>query len=246
MPSVIIVDDEPTARQGLRRMLEPHEDIHIVGEEEDVPSALRLIRESPPDAVFLDIALPPYNGFELLKSLPAATQVIFVTAHAEHAPMAFEVAALDYLLKPVRPQRLAQSLDRLRRACHDLNLYKGSPPPVPPAFGTRDHLCLQSGGRTLVVPVGRIAALRADGDFTRFYVEGAPPVLMSYNLGKYESQLPTPPFARVGRSLMVNLTRVQAIVSVSRDECSLSLSGVAETFKLRRAAAGRLKRLIST
>lgn len=248
MPSVIIVDDEEAARKGLARLLKAHPDIHILGEAEDVASAARLAREVSPQAVFLDIEMPPGNGFELIQALDPATCVIFVTAHAEHAPLAFEVAALDYLLKPVRPQRLAQSLDRLRRASSIPDSGPGSssiiPAETPPRLGVRDYLCLSTSGRTMIVPVERIVALRADGDFTRFHVEGSPSLLLSYNLGKYEAMLPEPPFVRVGRSLVINLKRVESITSTSRDEALVKLAGSEEPFELRRLAAARLRALI--
>lgn len=242
MPSVILVDDEAAARKGLTRLLKAHADVQILGEAEDVPSAASLARRVSPQAVFLDIEMPPRNGFELIQALDPGTRVIFVTAHAEHAPLAFEVAALDYLLKPVRPERLAQTLDRLRRSLSE----SSSTPPheQAPRLGARDHLCLSTNGRTTIVAVDRIAALTADGDFTRFHMDGAPSVLMSYNLGKYEAMLPNPPFARVGRSLIVNLKRVESITSTSRDEALLKLMGAAEPFELRRLAAARLKALI--
>ena len=243
MPSVIIVDDESAARRGLIRLLQAHPDISVIGQAEDIPSALCALRQETPDAVLLDIEMPPGNGFDLISSLDPATRVIFVTAHAEHAPLAFEVAALDYLLKPVRAERLAQALDRLRHSCS--NPLPGHAPPLAPRLGARDHLCLQHGGRTLIVPVERIAALRADGDFTRFHVEGLPSLLMSYNLGKYEAMLPDPPFARLGRSLIVNVKRVDSISSASRDNALLRLNGVEEPLDLRRLAAVRLKRLLA-
>lgn len=243
MPGVILVDDEPAARRGLARLLQTHPDVRVLGQAESVPAARELLAGMPPpDAVFLDIEMPQGSGFELIQSLDPATRVIFVTAYAEHAPLAFEVAALDYLLKPVRAQRLAQALDRLRRVCQA----SGQTLPLPPApqLGLRDHLCLNTGGRTLIVPVDQIVALRADGDYTWFLLDGQPAVLMGYSLGRYESMLPQPTFVRVSRSLVVNLTRVESLTSTSRDENLLKLSGVAEPIELRRVAAVRLKGMI--
>lgn len=243
MPGVILIDDEPAARRGLTRLLQTHPDMHVLGEAESVPAARDLLRHvTPPDAVFLDVEMPQGSGFELIQSLAPATKVIFVTAHAEHAPLAFEVAALDYLLKPVRAARLTQALDRLRRACAE----RSDAPHLPaaPHLGMKDHLCLNTGGRTLIVPVEQIVAMRADGDFTRFMIEGQPSVLMGYNLGRYEAMLPQPPFARVSRSLMINLTRVESLAANSRDETLLKLHGMEEPMALRRIAAARLKSLL--
>ncbi len=243
MPSVILIDDEAAARRGLARLLQTHSDVHVVGEAESVSAARTLLAEiTPPDAVFLDIEMPQSSGFELIQSLAETTRVIFVTAHAEHAPLAFEVAALDYLLKPVRAERLAQALDRLRRV--SLEQTQSVPLPPAPQLGMRDHLCLNTGGRTLIVPVGQIAALRAEGDFTWFLIEGQPSLLMGYNLGKYEDMLPQTTFVRVSRSLVINLKRVESLTSSSRDESRLKLNGIEEPIELRRVAAARLKSLI--
>lgn len=243
MPGVILVDDEASARQGLARLLQAHPDVQVLGEAASVPAALELLGRVTPEAVFLDVEMPQQSGFALIRSLPAATRVIFVTAHAEHAPMAFEVEALDYLLKPVRAARLAQALDRLRR------VRPGSPgegvvPPEPPPLGAKDHLCLNSGGRTFIVPVRQILALHAEGDFTRFQLEGQRSVLMGYNLGRYEAMLPQPAFVRLSRSLVVQLSRVESLTGDSRDSWWLKLKGAAEPIELRRVAATRLKGLL--
>lgn len=243
MPRVILIDDEPAARRGLARQLQGHPDVEVLGTADSVAAASELLGQCPvPDAVFLDIEMPQGGGFELIPRLDPATRVIFVTAHAEHAPLAFEVAALDYLLKPVRAERMAQALDRLRRVCREKK--HGEVLPDEPHLGMRDHLCLNAKGRTLIIPVGQIAALQADGDFTRFFLEGHSSVLMSYNLGRYEGMLPTPPFARVSRSLMINLKRVEAITPHSRDASLLTLRGITDPILLRRVAASRLKGLI--
>ena len=243
MPSVILVDDEYAARSGMARLLGAHKDIQILGEAEDVPRALQLLERATPDAVFLDVEIPPGNGFDLVQALPSHTRVIFVTAHTHHAPLAFEVAALDYLLKPVRPQRLAQTLDRLRRA---LQPSSTDTPPTEPGLppGVRDHISLSSGGKTTILPLDRIIALCADGDFTRFHLDQSPSLLMSYSIGRYETMLPDPPFARIGRSLIVNLNRIEAMVSISRDETQLKLYGVSEPFRLGRSATAKLKSLV--
>lgn len=240
MPSVILVDDEYAARSGMARLLGAHKDIQILGEAEDVPRALRLLELETPDAVFLDVELPPGNGFDLIQALPSHTRVIFVTAHTHHAPLAFEVAALDYLLKPVRPQRLAQTLDRLRRSLQPASTDTDSGVPL----GVRDHVSLSSGGKTTILPLDRIIALCADGDFTRFHLDQSPSLLMSYSIGRYETMLPDPPFARIGRSLIVNLNRIEAMVSISRDETQLKLYGVSEPFRLGRSATAKLKSLV--
>ncbi len=115
MHRVVIVDDEPAARRGLRHHLEAFPDIEIAGEAGNVESALELIQATKPEAVFLDVEMPGADGFEAASHLSPDIKLIFVTAHSRHAHRAFEVEALDYVLKPLHPRRIAQVVDRLRR-----------------------------------------------------------------------------------------------------------------------------------
>lgn len=110
---VLLVDDEPPARRWLREILSAHPVIQIAGEAGDIPAAIALAARLDPDVVFLDVQMPPHQGFDLLRHLEARTRVVFVTAHEVHAIRAFEANALDYLLKPVSPERMAETLRRL-------------------------------------------------------------------------------------------------------------------------------------
>ena len=176
MPTVVLVDDEPSARRGLRRLLSTHEDVEVLGEAEDVASAVALLKTVVPDAVFLDVEMPGGQGFDLLRALPAKTKVVFVTAHSQHGPRAFEVEALDYLLKPVRPERLAHTLERLRRTVA-VNRVLEDAPSAETRLSVRDQLWLRISGKVVMVPVEKICALEAEGDFTRFLLEGDRPLL---------------------------------------------------------------------
>ncbi|NQX92871.1 MAG: response regulator transcription factor, partial [Flavobacteriales bacterium] len=109
----LIVDDERLARKDLIQLLENHPKIEIVGEAQDAIEAEEKIKELQPDVIFLDIQMPGKSGFDLLEHLQFPPQVIFVTAHDEHAVKAFEVSALDYLMKPVEPKRLEESVEKL-------------------------------------------------------------------------------------------------------------------------------------
>ena len=234
MPGVIIVDDEGGARRGLRRLLGKHDDVSILGEAESVAAAKDLLAGTAPDLVFLDIEMPGGAGFELLESLRPETKVIFVTAHAHHAVKAFEVDAVDYLLKPLDPARLAAALLRARQRV------KAVADP-PPRYHHEDHLTLRDSRRTFVVPIRKIAALEADGDLTRFLISGGKPLLISQTLGRYAEILPDLPFVRINRSLIVNLDKVEALENVSRDASLLRLQGIDEPIGLRRITATRLR-----
>lgn len=115
MLRLLIVDDEPPARRGLKRLMLLHEDVDVVGEAGSLDEADELTHALRPDAIFLDINLGNELGFNLLERLDRMPAIVFVTANRTYAPRAFDVAALDFLLKPVEPQRLALTLERLRQ-----------------------------------------------------------------------------------------------------------------------------------
>lgn len=230
MLQVILIDDEPLARQGMRQLLSRHPEIEIVNEADDLKSARRAIEESRPDAIFLDIQMPGGDGFELLRGLENPPKVIFVTAYSEHAVRAFEVQAVDYLLKPVAPARLDAAIRRLQAYGDDSM----------ESYHKEDRLCLRTPERTVVAALSAIAALEAERDYTRIFIADEAPLLIWQSLGSYEKTLPDPPFARLDRSLMVNLDRIARADHVSRDKTRLSLRDVAQTFVLGRTAQARL------
>jgi len=234
MLRVILVDDERLARDGMRQLLAAHPDVDIVGEAGRVAKAVELIAKEKPQAIFLDIRMPGANGFDLLGQVEHAPKVVFVTAYSEHAARAFEVQAVDYLLKPVRPERLADAVSRLRAVCtqHDEAV----------AYTRSDRICLRTPERTLVATFDSIIALETEGDFTRFYIAGEPPLLVYRSLGSYEKTFPDPPFTRISRFLMVNLERIKAADHLSRDETSLSMRDLPHPFTIGRRALARLKK----
>ena len=235
MLRVIIVDDEPLARRGLEDLLRAsHPEVEVAGEADCVQDARGLVKDLRPDGLFLDVRMPEQDGFDLLSSLKNCPPVIFVTAYAEYAVQAFEVHAVDYLLKPVRPERLSQALRRLQSAI-------GTPDSDQNPYGMADRICLRTPERTLVAPLGDIIALQADKDFTRITVAGSPPLLICQSLGVYERNLPNPPFLRIDRSTMLNLTRIHSLeISPSRG-ARVFLNGSANPLALGRAALRRLR-----
>lgn len=228
MLRVLIVDDEPLARRGLRQLLAAHPGVSVAGEAGDVDEALEIIAAERPDVVFLDIELgeETENGFALIARLAAPPRIVCVTAHARHAVEAFAVAATDFLLKPVSPLRLAETLARLAR------------PPV--AVGP-EPLTLRTPGRTVVVAPADIAALRADGDFTHVLMVGQAPLMILRTLAAFEAVLPAPPFLRVGRSLILNRDRVQAVEMPAGGQALVRLAGLEAPVPIARSAALRLR-----
>ena len=228
---VLIVDDEPLARQAIRRLLGPHGEVEVVGEAETLTEAAAAIAQSEPDLVFLDIELGGDGyGFDLLASVARPPLVVFVTAYAEYAVEAFAVDAVDYLLKPVAPERLAESLARAKR-----ELGRSEP------RQRSGVIALRTPKQTLLAAPGEIAALRADGDFTHVFVADQPALMIWRTLGHFESVLPSPPFMRISRSLIINRDRLRKIETPSRAEARVTLEGMAEPVLLGRTAAQRLR-----
>jgi two-component system LytT family response regulator len=225
---VLIVDDEPLARSAMRRLLVPHQAIEIVGEADSTATARAAIVATKPDLVFLDIDLGGGDGFDLLASLDDPPIVVFVTAYAEHAVEAFAVDAVDYLLKPVDPDRLAESLARAERQ------RAGRSQPAP-------AIELRTPRRTVFAQPREIVALRADGDFTQVHLAGQPAVMIWRTLAHFESLLPAPPFLRLGRSLIVNRDRLRHAETLSRTSTRLVLDGLADPIDIGRSAAARLR-----
>ncbi len=224
MLRAVIVDDEPLAIRALRRLLAAHAEVEVVGTADSLPAALDIIRATQPELLLLDIELGGGNGFDLLAQLEPPPRIVFVTAHAQHAVDAFAVAAVDYLLKPVQPERLAESLVRVAAA---------GPP--------RRALTLRTPSRTVVAEPGELAALCAEGDFTRIHLADQPSLLILRTLTQFEEALPRPPFARVGRSVMLNLERVRHVASRGRDQNEVVLDGLEAPLPLGRVATLRLR-----
>jgi two-component system LytT family response regulator len=229
----LIVDDEHLARQAMRRLLANHPEVEIVGEAEGVADALAAIARTAPQLIFLDIELGGADGFDLLAALERPPVVVFVTAYAEYAVEAFAVNAVDYLLKPVEPERLTEALSRAER-----ELAGAAPPPVPGAKGV---IALKTPKRTVLARPGEIVALRADGDFTHVFVADQPALMMWRTLAHFEGLLPAPPFLRLGRSLIVNRDRLRRVETPSRESARIMLQGMAEPLTLGRTAAARLR-----
>lgn len=229
MPDVILVDDEPLARQGLRTLLAAHPDVRIVGEAGSASQARALIDAARPDVIFLDIEMADATGLDLVRTLERPPAIIFVTAHADYAVEAFAVQATDYLLKPVRPERLSAALARLPPAL-------GSP--NGPGAVENAVLRVRSRQRALLLRPAALVALVAERDYTRIVPAHATPMLVKQSLGQLDKSLPHPPFLKLGRSLVVNGQRLTEVQHIDRGETRLFFDGHDGPIVLGRAATG--------
>lgn len=246
--SAILVDDERLARRELARLLAAHPEIEIAGEAASVDEAAALVAQVDPDVVFLDIQMPRRSGFELLDAADVRGRVVFVTAHDVHAIRAFEVNALDYLLKPVHPARLATTVQRLLAAePEDAADSAGeSGPPADGASGPArllpdDHLFLTEGRAARFVRVRAIVCIRGAGDYSELSLPEGKQLLSRHPLKDWEARLPSS-FVRVHRSAIVNLDHVDR-VDRAGDDFRVYLRGIAEPVPLSRRQAQRLRGL---
>jgi two-component system LytT family response regulator len=214
----LIVDDEPFARRRLTALLADEPDLEVIGEAGSGTSAVHAIAHDRPDLVFLDVQMPGLDGFEVLRATSAAHQpfVIFVTAHDEHAIRAFDVQALDYLLKPVVEARFRESVRRAVSRLRDgsrkdysreiakfLDRVSASPERAARIPVKRD-------GRVNFVPVHEIDWVDADGDFVRLHAGKAVHTLRE-TMAQIEAKLPSETFVRVHRSVIVNVERIREV-----------------------------------
>ena len=243
----VLVDDEPLARRELAALLSAHPEVEIVGQAADADQAQVLLADlaaagTPPDVVFLDIQMPGRTGFDLLDSLEAAPDVVFVTAYDEHALRAFRVSALDYLLKPVDPDRLAEAVARVAARA------AGRPaPPTPTASGTlgpADRVFVKDGDRMHLVRLGSVRRFESAGNYTRLHFDGPDgrPVqpLVLRSLSALEDRLDPAHFARASRAEIVGLAWIVGLDDAPSGGLTARLDdGTAVEFSRRRAAALR-------
>lgn len=235
----VIVDDEPIARRALRRMLGDFPEIELCGEAESVDEAEHVIGDARAEVVFLDIELYGESGFDLVPKLDKDTAVIFVTAFNKYAIRAFEVNALDYLLKPVTKDRLAESISRLRKRRE----------PQPPSASSEllnldDVILVQDGKRRCWLALRNLCLIEANGDFTVLQSTDGVSGAVWRSLRGWEKLLPQDQFARIHRGMIVNLEHVKAFESMPGNRLKLNVAGAAEPcIASRRLTPGIRKRL---
>ncbi len=193
----LIVDDEPLARLELRRLLASFPWIEIVGEAGNIDEACAEIERLAPDLVFLDVQMPGGTGFDLLERIDRTPRIIFTTAYDRYAVKAFDVNALDYLLKPVEPERLAAALAKVRTA------------PAADA-ATLDQIFVRDGPRCWFLPVRELRLLAAEGNYVRLHWGKEQP-LLARSLAALEEKLDPKSFFRANRQQIINLDYVQGI-----------------------------------
>ncbi len=233
----VIVDDERLARRELRTLLEEAHTavVHIVGEAASLEEAARIVQATDADLVFLDISLGRESGFDLLPSLGTDVDVVFVTAHDVHALRAFEINALDYLMKPVEAARLARTMQRLSRpsAEHAENLRP---------LTYEDRLFLRLNDHPAFVRVADIIAIEAAADHSLVHLATLPQAAQTNKaLREWEQRLPEPHFVRIHRSTMINLGHVVRVEEWSHASFRVHMRNLTEPLTMSRRYGARVR-----
>ncbi len=229
----IIVDDERLARKEMRRLIAEYDEIIVVGEAENLSEAIQLIETEKPQIVFLDIQLSGENGFDLLEKTAQNFKLIFVTAFDDYAIRAFEVNALDYLLKPVNPERLAKAIARLAEENdkkHELR---------PLEFD--DRIFIEIGGRSIFLKVCDISCINSSGDYSEIFTSDKRKLLVEKPLREWEDRLPEKHFLRIHRQTIINLEEIEEVESWFNRTFQIRLKNCREKLSVSRRYAAKLK-----
>ena len=248
----LLVDDERLASKFLSEMLLNHPELEVVALASSVDEAVALAGQLHPQVVFLDVQMPRRGGFELLPHLNRMALrplVVFVTAYEDYAVRAFEHAALDYLLKPVHPERLARTVERLLLAAPRSAPPGAGPDPERPApaqtvarLVAEDLEVLRDGRSIRLVKPSQIRAIQTEGSYTRLLFDADASSMVKLPLSYWESRLPEALFFKASRSMLINLKSILRLEAHSRDRTHLFLAGISQPLILSRLESLRVRR----
>ena len=235
---ILIVDDERLARRSVRSALQEIDDVAVAGEAGSVDAAAEQIADAAPDVVLLDVQMRGETGFDLLDRLDAPVQIVFVTAYDEYAVRAFEVNALDYLLKPIDPNRLAKALRRVRRTQTALPENADSEPDT---LRYDDLFFYEESRQPRFIRIPDIVWIEAAGNYTELHLVGGDTALTSTTLTDWADRLPDPHFARIHRSTIVNVEHVDDVKRTDGRSYEVHVPGRSAPLSMSRRRAQCLK-----
>jgi len=234
----LIVDDERLARKELMKLLEEHPSIEVAGEAANADEAEQMITDLNPDLLFLDIQMPGRTGFQLLESLDSAPLVVFTTAYDEFALKAFEVNALDYLLKPITPERLGEAVHKVQEK---ERLRSGKPRDK--KLGLEDQVFVKDGERCWFVSLAQVRMFESDGNYIKVYFDSNRPMIHK-SLNALDEKLDERAFFRASRKHIVNLSWVEGIEPWFNGGLMVRLRG-GDKVEVSRRQAARFKDMMS-
>jgi two-component system LytT family response regulator len=238
----IVVDDEELARRVLRELLSGHEEVEVVAECRNGLEAVKAVAELKPDLLFLDVQMPKLTGFDVLELVGTEVPVIFVTAYDEYAMKAFEVHAVDYLLKPVGKERLGAALQRVIKRRNEKAPAPTELTAARPAGQFAEGLVVKDGTRVTIIPIAKLDYAEAQDDYVALATEGQKH-LKQQTIASLEAALDPKLFVRIHRSYVVNIERVSRIEPYGKDSRIAVLSNGAK-LPVSRAGYSRLQALL--
>ena len=241
--TAIIIDDERLARAELKKMLSEYPDIEVLAEASNANEGIELIHQLDPNVIFLDIQMPEKNGFELLQELDRLPIVVFTTAHDEFAIKAFEVSAIDYLLKPIDPNRLVDTIQKLQGIVfkdEEVDVFKKENRNI---LSESDQVFVKDGEKCWFVTLAEIRLFESVGNYARvFFANNKPLILKSLN--SLEERLDAKTFFRANRKHIVNLKMIEKVEPFFNGGLLLEIKG-GEKIEVSRRQAVRFKEMMS-
>ncbi|MDP4282861.1 MAG: response regulator [Bacteroidota bacterium] len=239
MLKVVLIDDERLARSELKRLLQEFSDIEIIGEAANATEGLEKIESLNPDLIFLDIQMPGNTGFDMLTHLEKAPHVIFVTAYDEYALKAFEVNALDYLMKPVEPKRLSEALSKVRQLDEEELLSYNNRG----LLSEHDQVFVKDGERCWFVKLSEVRLFESVGNYAKVFFGPNKPLILK-SLNALEERLDEKVFFRANRKHIINLRMIEKIEPYFNGGLLVDLIG-GEKIEVSRRQAVKFKEMMS-
>jgi len=233
----LIVDDEPLARKDLISILSEFNQIQIIGEADSIDTAKEQIVIHTPDLIFLDIQMPGESGFDLLEFISSETEIIFVTAYDEYAFRAFEVNALDYLLKPVDGERIKQAIDRIYQSSQTKNKSNEK-------LEYADCLFLKLNNSYDFLRINKILTIAAADDYSEIYTNDGNKKLVFKKMQEWEDRLPKQYFCRIHRSTIINISEIKNIVPWYNQSYHVHINGLKEPLTMSRRYFKKIKKIL--
>jgi len=209
----IIIDDERLAREELKKLLKDYHEIEIIDEARNPEEGIEKIKALKPDLIFLDVQMPGMTGFDMLKKLDEIPKVVFITAHDEFALKAFEVKALDYLMKPVDPARLEETMQKLMINSDDEFQSSSAAPKSDRATRTltiTDRIFIKDGEKCFFVSLEKVRKFESDGNYVKVYFDNSRPLILR-SLNSLEERLDPEHFFRANRKFIINLNWITMV-----------------------------------
>ncbi len=241
--NAVIIDDERLARNELKKMLVVHPEIEIIGEAANADEGSQLINELNPDLVFLDVQMPVKTGFDLLQELEKLPAVIFTTAYDEYAIRAFEVNALDYLLKPIDPKRLSDAVQKFLAIDEKEMLFSENRSEIRLSLSESDQVFVKDGEKCWFVKLAEIRLFESVGNYARVFFGTNKPLILK-SLNSLEERLDPKTFFRANRKHIVNLRMIERVEPFFNGGLLLEIKG-GEKIEVSRRQAVRFKEMMS-